>query len=97
MDGHETELVAGMAPADAATWRSELGEEGFKVRFQHEGVYIYKCHSHLSAGMFGAIVVGDGEPANLAAIEASLAGIEAGRLAIERVVAKLKDELTRKL
>jgi hypothetical protein len=47
--------------------------------------------------MFGAIVVGDGEPANLAAIEASLAGIEAGRLAIERVVAKLKDELTRKL
>ncbi len=93
MTGHETELIDGMAPTGNAAWRSELGEEGFKVTLEQEGAYIYKCHTHMNAGMFGAIVVGEGEPRNLAAIEAALPDIGIGRAAVERLLARLKREV----
>ena len=59
MSGHETELIQDLAPAGAMPWRSEIGEEGFEVVLDVRGAYIYKCHTHLRAGMIGAIVVGD--------------------------------------
>ena len=93
MTGHETELIHGMAPAENAIWRSALGEEGFRVTLEQEGAYIYKCHTHMNAGMVGAIIVGDGEPRNLAEIEAALPAIDVGRAAVARVLARLKREL----
>lgn len=90
MTGHETELIEGMAPEDAMLWRSELHEEGFRVTFVVPGAYIYKCHVHLGAGMIGAIVVGPGEPANLAQIDTALANLEQGRAFIGRAVARMK-------
>jgi pseudoazurin len=93
MSGHETESIEDMVPAGAMPWRSKLGEEGFKVMFAEEGAYLYRCNTHLKAGMVGAIVVGRGEPRNLAAIETALSRMEAGRAFAERVVARLKREL----
>lgn len=93
MAGHETELIHGMAPGQSALWRSELGEEGFRVTLDQEGAYIYMCHTHMNAGMVGVIVVGDGEPHNLAEIEAALPTLEPGRAAVARLLARLKREL----
>lgn len=93
MNTHETELIEGMGPEDAMLWRSELNEEGFKVTFELPGAYVYKCHVHLRAGMIGAIVVGDGVPANLDEIDAALDALDAGRSAARRVVAQLKREV----
>jgi len=93
MTGHETELIEGMGPENAMLWRSELGEEGFRVTFVEPGAYVYKCHVHLSAGMIGAIVVGSGEPPNLAEIDAALEQVEQGRAAVRRVIARMKREL----
>lgn len=93
MSGHETELLEGMAPEDAMLWRSELHEEGYRVTFTLPGAYIYKCHVHLSAGMIGAIVVGNGVPENLAEIESAIENVESGRAAVRRVIARMKREL----
>lgn len=96
MSGHETELIDGMGPAGAAPWRSELDEEGFSITLEARGAYIYKCHVHMNAGMVGAIVVGDSRPRNLAAIEAAMSEIEAGRAFVERIVGRLERELERR-
>jgi pseudoazurin len=96
MTGHETELIAGMGPEDVMLWRSELGEEGFRVTFVQPGAYIYKCHVHLNAGMIGAIVVGDGEPDNLAEIDAALLRLGEERAAVERIVARMKRRIARR-
>jgi pseudoazurin len=96
MRGHETELVEGLAPPGAARWRSALDEDGFSVTLQAPGAYIYKCHTHMSAGMFGAIVVGEGHPDNLGALEAATRALEAGRPSVERVLGRLRSELERR-
>jgi pseudoazurin len=93
MTGHETELIEGMGPENAMLWRSELGEEGFRVTFVEPGAYVYKCHVHLNAGMIGAIVVGSGEPPNIAEVDAALEQVEQGRAAVRRVIARMKREL----
>ena len=96
MSSHETELIEGMGPKGAEPWRSELDAEGFTVTLDVPGAYIYKCHVHMNAGMVGAIVVGDGEPSNLAAIRAALPDVELGRVFVERVVGRLERELRRR-
>lgn len=96
MASHETELIAGMGPDGTVPWRSELDAEGFTVTLDAPGAYVYKCHVHMNAGMVGAIVVGGGEPQNLAAIEAAAADIEVGRVFVERVIGRLKRELRRR-
>ena len=93
MEKHETELIGGMGPEDAMLWRSEIGEEGFRVTFVEPGAYVYKCHVHLNAGMIGAIVVGDGQPANLSEIDNALETLEQGRVAVSRVIARMKREV----
>lgn len=97
MSGHETELIEGMGPEDAMLWRSELHEEGFRVTFVLPGAYVYKCHVHLNAGMIGAIVVGDGEPHNIAEIDAAIPMIAQGRAAVRRVVAQMKRQVAARL
>lgn len=96
MDSHETELIEGMGPPGGTPWRSELDDEGFSITLHEPGAYVYKCHVHMNAGMVGAIVVGDGEPANLEAIEAALADVEPGRVFVERVLGRLQRELRRR-
>jgi pseudoazurin len=96
MSGHETELFDGMSPPQADYWMSALGEEGFSVTFSTEGAYIYKCHTHLSAGMVGAIVVGDGPPQNLEAIDAAVRELDVGRAFVQRIVERMKREWRRR-
>lgn len=67
MSGHHTTSIDGMIPEGAQAWKSAMGEE-FTVKLDKEGAYIYECSPHMSLGMVGAIVVGDGEPKNLEAI-----------------------------
>jgi plastocyanin len=96
MRGHETALVDGMGPPGAATWDSMLDAEGFSIKLTVEGAYIYTCDIHINGGMVGAIVVGDGEPSNLAAIDAALPRVEVGRIFVERIIGRMKRELERR-
>jgi len=96
MEGHETEVLANMAPAGAMPWRSELDDEGFMVTFDQEGAYVYTCLTHMNAGMVGAIVVG-GVPHNLAALEAAVTEIEIGRNFVQSLLQRLKREINRRL
>jgi pseudoazurin len=69
MAGHDAQAIEGMVPEGTEIWQSKMGAEGFTVTLEKEGVYMYKCNPHVSLGMIGAIVVGDGTPANLATVE----------------------------
>lgn len=91
MAGHNSASIAGMIPEGAATWESGLGEDT-SVTFDKPGAYIFKCVPHVSQGMVGAIIVGDGAPANLAAIEAS----PENKSTVARAVRKMKAELQAK-
>jgi plastocyanin len=95
MRTHETALIEGMGPTDATAWRSELDAEGFSVTLHEEGAYIYTCDVHMSLGMVGAIVVGDAQPRNLAAIDAAVENIDVGRIFVERIIGRLKRALAR--
>jgi len=93
MRSHETELIEGMGPEGAFAWNSDIDAEGFRVTFDVEGAYVYSCQIHMNFGMVGAIVVGDGQPANLAAIDAALPGVEVGRQFVSRIVDRMKRTL----
>ena len=96
MESHETELVAGLHPEGAPVWGSELDEEGFRVTFEQPGAYIFKCHVHLNAGMVGAIVVGTVAPAELEAIDAAAAELGPERRVVQRVIGRMKREITQR-
>ena len=70
MAAHDTVSLPGMIPDGAQAWQSKMGED-FSVTLDAPRVYIYKCNPHVSLGMVGAIVVGEGKPANLAAVKSS--------------------------
>ncbi len=94
MTGHDTETIDGMIPEGAETWKSKLGEEGFSITVNQEGMYVYKCNPHMSTGMVGVIIVGDTRPpANLAAIEESLPDVKIGRNMVNRALKKAKKAL----
>lgn len=96
MRGHETALIEGMGPPGAESWDSMLDAEGFSITLTLEGAYIYICDIHINGGMVGAIVVGDGEPSNLDAIDAALSRVEVGHVFVERVIERMKRELRRR-
>lgn len=96
MHTHETALIEGMGPTDATAWSSELDAEGFSVTLREEGAYIYTCEIHMTFGMVGAIVVGDAEPHNLAAIDAAVESIDVGRVFVERIIGRMKRALARR-
>jgi len=80
-------------PEGAAGWKSKMGEEGFSVKLEKEGAYVYKCNPHMTTGMVGAIVVGDGAPANLAALDASAETVKLGKNMVVRTLRKMKEDL----
>lgn len=96
MESHETQLIEGLAPDGAPVWRSKLNEEGFSVTLHIEGAYVYSCLTHIQAGMVGAIVVGNGQPANLAVLESRAGSIPTGRNFVGSLIRRLKAELRRR-
>lgn len=70
MAAHDTVSVEGMIPEGAQGWKSQMGED-FSVTLETPGAYVYKCSPHVSLGMTGVVVVGEGTPANLEQIKAS--------------------------
>ena len=93
MAGHDTEVVAGMLPQGAKVWKSKMGQEGFSVKLDQQGAYIYKCNPHMTTGMVGAVVVGDGAPVNLAELDKSLNDVKLGKNMVARAIKKMKQEL----
>ncbi|WP_026597208.1 pseudoazurin [Methylobacterium sp. 77] len=63
--GHNVELIKGMAPEGAETFKTVLGKEE-SVRFDKPGIYGVKCSPHYLMGMVGLVIVGD-KPDNLEA------------------------------
>ena len=56
--GHNAELIKGMAPEGAATFKTVVSKEEV-VTFDKPGVYGIKCSPHYIMGMIGLVVVGD--------------------------------------
>jgi len=59
--GHNAEIIAGMLPEGAATFKGKFNEE-IVYTLEQEGVYGIKCAPHYGMGMVALIVVG--EPSN---------------------------------
>lgn len=76
--GHNAELIKGMAPEGAATFKTVVGKEEV-VTFDKPGVYGIKCAPHYIMGMIGLVVVGD-KPANLESAKA----VPHGKIATKR-------------
>ncbi len=93
MAGHDTETIDGMMPEGATGWKSKMGEEGFSVKLDKEGAYVFKCNPHMTTGMVGAVVVGEGVPGNLAALDASAENVKLGKNMVQRTLRKLKEDL----
>jgi hypothetical protein len=85
-----------MVPAGAAKWESKMGDEGYTLKVEKEGAYIYKCTPHMTTGMVAAIVVGDGAPSNLAALDTALNDVPLGKNMVARVIKKMKADLQAK-
>ncbi len=68
MSTHNTKSIE--VPEGAQHWEGKLNED-FHVTLDKPGAYVYECVPHASMGMVGVILVGDGKPANLDAINAS--------------------------
>ena len=68
MSTHNTKSIA--VPDGATDWEGKLNED-FHIALDKPGVYIYECVPHSSMGMYGAILVGDGKPANLESLKDS--------------------------
>ena len=96
MTGHDTASMEGLLPEGAEAWHSKLGEEGFTVTVEKEGAYVYKCTPHITTGMVGVIVVGDGDPANLADIEENAKNVKIGGNMVKRALRKTKKQLEKR-
>ncbi|MEZ5445735.1 MAG: plastocyanin/azurin family copper-binding protein [Gammaproteobacteria bacterium] len=68
MSTHNTKSIE--VPEGAQHWEGKLNED-FHVTLDKPGAYVYECVPHASMGMVGVVLVGDGKPANLDAINAS--------------------------
>ena len=92
MIGHDSESIESMLPSGAQKWKSKMGEEGFTVTLDKEGLYIYKCNPHVAVGMFGAIVVGEPThiPNNFDEVEENLAKVRIGKSAVKKVLGKVE-------
>lgn len=58
--GHNSQSV--YLPQKANAWKGKVSKE-VKVKFTHEGIYLYECQNHGIMGMVGVIQVGN--PVNL--------------------------------
>ncbi|MCJ2137868.1 pseudoazurin [Methylobacterium sp. J-026] len=76
--GHNAELIRGMAPEGAPTFKTVVGKEE-TVTFEKPGLYGFKCSPHYIMGMVGLIEVGD-RPENLETAKAA----QHGKLAAKR-------------
>ncbi|KQT86675.1 pseudoazurin [Methylobacterium sp. Leaf469] len=77
--GYNAELIKGMAPEGAATFKTVVGTEEV-VTFDKPGVYGIKCAPHYIMGMIGLVMVGGDQPANLDAAKA----VPHGKIATKR-------------
>jgi pseudoazurin len=96
MAAHDTVSIEGMIPDGADAWKSKMGEEAFTITVEKEGAYIYKCTPHMSAGMVGAIVVGDAQPSNLTQLQESLPDVKIGRNMVKRTIRKMTQALEKR-
>ena len=96
MTGHDTTSMEGLIPEGAETWQSKLGEEGYTITVEKEGAYVYKCTPHITTGMVGVIVVGEGDPANMAELEENAKTVKIGGNMVKRALRKTKKALEKR-
>lgn len=84
--GHSVESFKGGAPAGAADWKGGLNRE-ITIKFEKEGVHVYKCLPHFAMGMVGAVQVG--AATNLAQVKGLKMSGKAG-LNYAKILAQVK-------
>ena len=72
--GHNSESVAGLIPAGATSWKTDLTKKA-SVKIDKDGVYVYVCSPHSMLAMVGVIVAGN--PTNLADVKENVAPLNA--------------------
>ncbi len=83
---HSAEFYKDGAPAGAPAWKGGLNKE-VTVKFDTEGVHVFKCLPHFVMGMIGAVQVG--KATNLSQIKAlTLKGKGKDRLA--KIISQIK-------
>ncbi len=65
--GHSVESFKGGLPIGVAGWKGGLNKE-ITIKFDQEGIHVFKCVPHFAMGMVGAVQVG--APKNLAQLKA---------------------------
>ncbi len=96
MNGHNSVSLKGMIPEGAQPWESPMGQK-FTYTLDKPGIYIYKCQPHAAMGMEGAIIVGEGKPANLDAAKAAAKTTkDAPKGFVKRVIKKAEKELKKR-
>ena len=73
---HNSASIDGMIPEGANPWNSAMSQD-VTVTVNKEGVYVYQCTPHSMMAMVGVIQVG-GSLANMDAVQAKVAGVNAG-------------------
>jgi len=63
---HSVESFKDGTPSGAALWKGGLNKE-ITVKFDQEGIHVFKCVPHFVMGMIGAVQVGN--PSNLTQIK----------------------------
>ena len=96
MAGHDSQTIDGMIPEGAEPWKAAMGTEGFSVKLDKEGAYIFKCNPHMTTGMVGAVIVGEGAPQNLAALDTAAENVKLGKNMVVRTLRKMKEDLKKK-
>lgn len=96
MTGHDSTSMEGLIPEGAEGWHSKMGQEGFSITVDKEGGYVYKCTPHITTGMVGVIIVGDGDPTNLADLEANSGKVKIGGNMVKRALRKTKKALEKR-
>lgn len=66
MSSHNVEMMPSLIPEGTEAFKSPMSQD-VSHTFEKEGIYVYQCTPHISAGMGGAVIVG--EPTNLDAIK----------------------------
>lgn len=98
MMGHDTQSMEELTPQDFVGWKSNMGEEGFTVKFDAKGIYFHKCNPHVNAGMFGAILVSRDIPQEeFERLSASTKALGIGGPAVRKIFKKVEAKINNRI
>ena len=98
MMGHDTQSMEELTPQEFVGWKSNMGEEGFTVKFDAKGIYFHNCNPHVNAGMFGAILVSKDIPQEeFERLSANTKALGIGGPAVRKIFKKVEAKINNRI